>query len=667
MTHPFHKILEPISIRGVEIQNRIAMAPMGNDCMIIAGEGFNSRAIDYFIERARGGVGLIITGMFKVENEVEPISPHIFPLITRGVIPSFAELAETVHSLGSKIFVQLTAGYGRVGPPELLLMPPRAPSPMPSYWNPATICKELTIEEIEHYVKSFGVAAEIVAEAGVDGVEIHAVHEGYLLDQFAIAMFNRRTDKYGGDLRRRLTFPIEIVQEIKKRVGKEFPVSLRFSIKSFIKELGQGGLPEETFEEKGRDLEEGLQAAKYLEEAGYDAFDADCGSHEAWYWAHPPVYQRHGCLLPFISELKKVLNVPVLASGRLEVPELAERVISEDNADIVLIGRGLLTDPYWVRKVEQGKTERIRPCIGCHDGCLERLVSCLPMSCAVNPAVGRERLYKLQRAEEPRTVMIIGGGVGGMEAARVAALRGHRVTLYEKSESLGGHLLAALIPDFKKDLKRLLEWYHQELGDLEVDIKLGVEVHSDLVDRERPDFTIIATGSRSRILDVPGVEKDVVTTDIDLLQGRKEAGARVLIVGGGMNGCETALWLAQQGKEVTIVEVLPELMTAGKVRIPHANRLMLLDLLKFNRVKVLTRGTVTAIQGGGATLEIGGIEKRKIEADTIVFSVGLKPCRELYHSLVGRVPYVFLIGDAREVRNVMGSVWDAYEVARAIQ
>lgn len=642
------------------------MAPMGNDCMVHPDGSLDRCAIDYFVERARGGVGLIITGMFKVENEIEPTSPGTVPLISHGGLPSYFELADAVHSLGSKIFLQLTAGFGRVGPPGLLLKPPRAPSAVPSYWDPKIICQALTAEEVGHYVRSFGDAAKIVAEAGIDGVEVHAVHEGYLLDQFATAMFNQRADRYGGDLRGRLTFPIEIVHEIKKSVSEDFPVVLRFSVKSFVKGWNQGGLPGEAFAEQGRDLEEGLQAASILEEAGYDAFDADCGSHEAWYWAHPPVYQIHGSLLPFISELKKVVAVPVLGAGRLDIPELAEEAISEDKVDMVSIGRGLLTDPYWVRKIEEGHPERIRPCIGCHDGCLERICVSLPISCAVNPTVGREGSYGLEFVKKPKKVMIVGGGVAGLEAARAAALRGHEVVLYEKGNSVGGHLIAASIPSFKKDLERLLEWYRLELEGLKVPLQLGIEVTPALIEGEKPDVTVIATGSRSRCLDIPGIGKASVSTDIDLLLGRKKAGEKVVIVGGGMNGCETSLWLAQQGKKVTLVEILPELMMTGKVPVPHANRLMLLDLLEFHHVEVLTRSSIAEVKEEGVVLVGKGPDKKEIAADTVGISVGLTPSRDLYDALIGKIPYLFLIGDAREVRNVMGSVWDAYEVARAI-
>jgi 2-enoate reductase len=666
METDFVKILEPTKIGSVEIKNRIAMAPMGNFCLTNPDGSFGQRAIDYFIERARGGVGLIITGICKVENEIEPVSSSIVPVVTRASLASFMELTEAVHALGSKIFVQLTAGFGRVGHPSILSKSPIAPSAIPNYWIPSITCRELTTEEVEHYVKCFGDAAEIVKEAGVDGVEIHAVHEGYLLDQFTISMFNRRSDKYGGDLAGRLTFPVEIVREIKKRAGETFPVSLRFSLKSFIKDWRQGGLAEEEFEEKGRDVEEGLESAKMLEAAGYDSFNADCGSYDGWYWAHPPVYQKHGCLLPYVSKLKDVLTVPVMAAGRLGIPELAEKALADGQADIISIGRALLTDPYWVRKVENNRTEHIRPCIGCHDGCLGRIFLARPLSCAVNPTVGRENLYRLQRADIPKKVMVIGGGVAGMETVRVAVQRGHKVTLYEKSDNLGGHLIEASVPEFKNDLERLLNWYKVELDDIEFDAKLGEQVTTELIEEEKPDAVVIATGSVSRIPDIPGIKNDKVATDIDLLLGNKKAGKKVVIAGGGMIGCETALWLAQEGKEVTIIEELPELMAAGKEPIPHANRIMLLDLLKLHCVTLVNGFYIAEVTDDGVGLVSHNFERKQIEADTVAISIGLRPNREIYDNLVGKIPYIYLIGDARAPRNVMGSIWDAYEVARSL-
>jgi 2-enoate reductase len=280
----------------------------------------------------------------------------------------------------------------------MLIDRPIAPSAIPNYWDPTVTCRELTTEEVESLVKKAGESAEIAAASGFDGVEIHAVHEGYLLDQFTIELFNRRKDKYGGNLEGRLNFPIEIVKEIKKRVGRSFPVSLRYSIKSYIKDWNQGGLPDEKFEERGRDIEEGLKVAKILEKAGYDAFDADGGSYDAWYWAHPPVYQKHGCYLPLTEKLKEVVSVPVLVAGRLDIPDLAKKVLNDGKAaDMIVIGRGLLADPYWPKKVLRGETKRIRPCIGCQDGCLGRIFIGRPLSCAVNPACGREDEYGIKK------------------------------------------------------------------------------------------------------------------------------------------------------------------------------------------------------------------------------------------------------------------------------
>ncbi|HOC52327.1 MAG TPA: FAD-dependent oxidoreductase [Caldisericia bacterium] len=663
MSDKFSKILEPIKIGTVEIKNRIAMAPMGILGLTNPDGSLTKRGIDYYVERARGGTGLIITGAFKVECEIDACAPNI--LFSAASLTSFAELAETVHAFGSKIFVQLTAGFGRSGHPMMLLKQPVAPSAIPNYWNPNITCRELKTEEVEHIVKCFGEAAEICAMADIDGVEIHAVHEGYLLDQFTIAFFNRRTDKYGGDLMGRLTFPIEIVREIKNKVGKNFPVALRFSVKSYIKDWRQGGLPNEDFEEKGRDVEEGLKVAKILEAAGYDAFDADAGTYDAWYWAHPPTYQEHGCYLPLIEKLRKVIKAPIIVAGRMELPELAEKVLEEGTADMIGIGRGLLTDPYWVKKVEEDRVEDIVPCTGCHDGCLGRIFLGRPLSCAINPAVGRESDYRLEPANNQKNVMCIGGGVAGLEAARVAAIRGHKVTLYEKSNNLGGHLIEVSIPKFKEDYKRLLDWYKIQLKKLNVDIKLNTEVTFDLIKKEKPDVTIIATGSKPIIPVIPGIEKDKVATATDVLLGNKEVGEKVVVVGGGLVGCETALWLAQQGKKVTIVEMLNDLMIAG-LPVPHANRIMLIDLLKFNKVEVITNHSLMEVTDEGVNLIDKNFKKISVPGDNVVLAIGLKPNKELYDNLVGKVPNLYLIGDARDVRNVMYSIWDAYELARVI-
>lgn len=663
MTAKFSRLLEPITIGKVEIKNRVAMAPMGVLGLLNPDGSLGRRGIEYYIERAKGNVGLIITSVYKVENDIDPMI-HGVPLVTHAALAPFAELSEAVHALGSKIFVQLTAGFGRVAHPRMLRGEPVSASAIPNYWQPDVTCRELQTPEVEKLVKAFGRSAEILAAAGIDGVELHG-HEGYLFDQFTTSLWNRRTDKYGGDLKGRLRFPIEVLHEIKLRVGKDFPVQYRYGLKHYAKAFNSGALAGEHFAEAGRDVEEGLRMAKILESAGFDALHVDAGCYDSWYWAHPPIYQEHGCMIDMAAQVKKMVKIPVIGVGRLEIPDLAEQVIAEDKADMVAIGRGLLTDAFWVKKLEQGRPEHIRPCIGCHDGCMGRIFLGRPLSCAVNPIVGRERTYGMERAQTPRKVMVIGGGVAGLEAARTSASRGHRVTLHEKTNALGGHLIEASVPEFKKDLARLLDWYKVELEDLDLTVKLNSEVTPALVDQEKPDAIIVATGSKPIMPEVPGIDKPSVATATDLLLGRKTAGNTVVVIGGGLIGCETALWLAQQGKSVTIVEMLNDLMVAG-IPVPHMNRIMLLDLLAFHGVGVMNGNALLEVTDTGVMLIDKAFKKKSLAADTVAIAIGLRPDQELYKNLRGKTPDLYVIGDAREARNIMGSIWDAYEVARAI-
>ena len=656
-------LLEPIKIGKVEIKNRVAMAPMGIGGLTNADGSPGPRAVDYYIERARGGVGLIITSNYKVENEID-LLPQNFMLVTPAALAPLAELAEVVHAFGTKIFFQLTAGFGRVASPRMLRGQPVSASATSNYWDPTLTCRELTTPEIENLIKAFGVAALILAEAGIDGIELHG-HEGYLFDQFATALWNHRTDKYGGDLAARLNFPVEALLEIKRQVGQKFPVQYRFGLKHYIKAPGVGALPSEEYVEIGRDIVEGVQMAKMLEKAGFDALHVDAGCYESWYWAHPPGYHEHGCMVDLALEVKKVVKIPVIAVGRLDLPELAERVIAEGQADMVSIGRGLLADPFWVKKLAEGRKEHIRPCISCHEGCMGRLVSGKPISCAVNPSCGRERAYALEPVHNSKDLMVIGGGPAGMEAARVAALRGHKVVLYEKTDKLGGHLAEISAMAFKADELRLLNWYKTELADLQIEIRLNTKVTPEFAYEKNPDAVIVATGSKPIALAFPGADGEMLITAVELLAGEKQAGERVVVIGGGRVGCETALWLAQQDKEVTIVERLDGLMLAGSP-IPRMNRTMLLDLLKLHKVNVMTNVSLFEVIDEGVVLINKSFRKTTIAADTLVAAVGLEPEQEAYKMLRGQMPDLYIIGDARETRNIMSAVWDAYEVARAI-
>lgn len=661
----YSRLFEPIKIGNVEIKNRIAMAAMGMTGMSTLEGGFSSRIANYYVERARGGTGLIITGLVKVENEIEKMQPGGTPmplLNPRHFITTTSEMTERIHCYGSKIFLQLTLGWGRVLP-RVLDKPPVAPSPIPNYWDPSITCRELTTEEVETMVQKTALSASIAAQAGFDGVEIHAVHEGYLLDQFTMPFFNKRTDKYGGDFEGRMRLPIELVQAIKKTVGQNFPVSLRYSVKSFIKDWNQGGLPGEDFVEKGRDMPEGLKVAQVLEKAGYDAFTADAGSYDAWYWAHPPGYQEPGCYLPFTEQLKQVVNVPVIVAGRLERPEVAIKALEDNKADMVALGRGLLVDPSWPKKVMDGTIEKIKPCLGCHS-CLNRLAQGRVVSCAVNPACCREAEYTITPADKKKNVVIVGGGIAGMEAARIAALRGHTVRLFEKTGRLGGHLIEASVPNFKHDERRLLDWYIRELADLKVEINLNTLVSKESLLKMNADEIIIATGSKTFIPKIPGISNEKVGTATDYLLGRKNAGVKVVVVGGGLSGCETALWLKQQNKQVTLIEMLPELM-GGVDPVPHPNKTMLLDMLNFNGVTALTNTRLHKITNEGVEVIHSNLREKVIPADSIVISVGMQSDQELFREMGAR-SNIYLIGDSRDPKNILNAIWNAYEVTRTI-
>ncbi len=658
----YFRLFETVNIGKVTLKNRLAMAPMGINGFWEPGGTLNQAGIDYYRQRVRGGVGLIITGAFKVENEVEPDYNRL-PRVNNKLIPALAEICAFSHALGTKVFVQLTAGWGRVSRHVNSSILPVSASPVPCFWDPRINTRALTTEEVEKIVHAFGHAAQMLSAAGIDGIELHG-HEGYIFDQFTTAIWNKRTDKYGGNLKCRLTFPLEVLSEIRKNTGADFPVQYRMGLKHYIKSLNAGALPGEAFTEAGQDIEQGLEMARLLEEAGFSSLHVDAGCYDSWYWAHPPVYQKNGCLAEMAAQVKKIVMIPVMAVGRLDIPDLAEQIIEKGQADLIALGRGLLADPDWVNKVKENREKFIRPCIGCHEGCMSRLSSGKPLSCAVNPACGREKSYTMTPLKQARRILVVGGGVAGMEAARVAAIRGHRVALYEKKRELGGHLLAASVPDFKSDLRRLIRWYEIQMLDTGVEVRLGSPATLELVREENPDVILFAGGSKPIQYDLLNNYYPRVMTATDLLSGKKKAGKKVLVVGGGLIGCETALWMAQQGKQVTIVEILPALMSGG-IPVPHINRLMLLDLIGFYNIDVLTQTKLERLEGDNAILEQDS-GRQLLQVDNIIIAAGLEPEDGLYKQLKREFSPVFLIGDCRQPGNVMNAIWNACDIAREI-
>ena len=627
------------------------MAPMGIVGFAEPDGRLSQRGIDYYAARAKGGTGLIITGLFRVHRWVE--QPKNLPFVhdamtdSRLYVTTLNELADAVHDYGTKIAIQLTAGFGRVATHEHLSEGEAvAPSVLPCYWDPNRMTREMTIKEIRQLVNAFESAAKVISDAGIDAIELHG-HEGYLFDQFKTALWNKRTDRYGGDLDGRLRFSLEAIEAVKKGAGKDFPLIYRFGLTHHL--VG------------GREIEEGLEIACKLEAAGIDALDVDAGCYETWYWPHPPTTQPPGCMVNMAEMVKKVVKIPVMAVGKLGYPELAERVLQEGKADFILLGRALLADEEWPNKVKSGRLEDIRPCIGDHE-CFKRIRERKYLSCTVNPTVGMEREFTIRKAETRKSVLVVGGGPGGMEAARIAALRGHKVTLWEKGDALGGNLISASVPDFKWDYRSLIDYLSAQIRKLGVTIELGKEATPELIQAMKPEVVFIATGGTPIIPEIPGVEKKHVATAIDLLSGKKRAGESVVVVGGGLIGCETALYLAQKGKKVTIVEILDNIARDMFA----VNRMHLLKMLEDANVKILTNINVLEITDEGIIITDKYGKRSMLSADTVVLALGLRSDKGLLETLDGAMPGAYFIGDCIEPRKVLNAIWEGFRRARLI-
>jgi len=653
------KLFEPGTIGKLSLKNRIVMAPINTGLSFKEG-WLTQRGIDLFAARAKGGAGLIITTFMSPSKKLEPsIGEPV--LDSRQSISWLSDLAEAVHDYGAKVCVQLCPGFGRNATPNPAL--PHggliAPSPLPCVKDPNVIARELTIEEIEELVKDFEFSAKIISDAGIDAIEIHA-HQGYLTDEFMTALWNKRTDKYGGDLDGRLRFPLELIAAVRRAAGADFPITFRYPISHYL--------------DGGRDVEEGLEIARRLEAAGVNAIDVNGGCYETYNLAQPPTSQPRGCWVELAEMTKKVVNVPVIVAGKLGYPELAEKVLQEGKADFIALARYLLADPDWPNKVREGRTEDIIPCVGCHEGCIKRRRFFKGISCAVNPATGREKELAITPAEKKKTVLVVGGGPGGMEAARVAALRGHKVTLWEKGNALGGNLIPASAPDFKDDYRLLINYLSTQIKKLGVTVELGKEATPELILSMNSKVIIIATGATSIIPEINGIDKGIekgkVISAVDLLLGKGEVGESVVVIGGGRNGCEAALYLAQQGKKVTIVKRsdsrLPLDMLQGWGITPNPNAIDLLRLLDEANVKILLSTNTLEITDTGVVIADAQGERSALEADTIVFSRGMKPNRELQEALQDKLSEVYAIGDCVEPRVVLNAMWEGYRTSRLI-
>lgn len=688
MDSKLESLFTPWKIGNVEIKNRIVMTSMGGTDLFgwMEKNHFDRAGADFILEVAKNNAGLVLPGCQPVYN----------PMFGQWLYKNkkmYSELAEWMpefHKTGAKLFVQLTAGFGRsftispmmeklyVNPLLRVLSKPfmdldkitATASSSPNRWSDKVPSREMNKKEIKELIRAFGKSAKLLKDAGVDGVEVHAVHEGYLLDQFALKYVNKRTDEYGGSLENRYRFAIEVVKEIKKACGEDFPVSLRYSVVSKTKGFRKGALPGEEYTEAGRDFEESIAAARLLQDAGVDMLNCDNGTYDAWYWAHPPIYMPENCNLEDVKNLKKHVEIPLVCAGRLD-PLVAADAIDKGDLDGAGFARPFLADPEWVTKLMEDRNEDIRPCILCHNGCFnmchykgvpndQELSDSLHLArCAVNAETMQREKHFIKKTNRPKTVYIVGGGIGGMECARVLKLRGHNPVIYEQSDELGGTFRAASTESYKTKHRQLLDWYKRQMEILDIEVHLGKRI-DNVKEFGRKSDIIIATGARPRILkSVPGYE--LMIEACDFLKG-KEVGQKVAVIGGGLTGCEIAYELCLMGKEPIIIEMKDDLVSQKGVCL--ANSSYLREYFELHKVPVYLESTLREVRDDRIIVNDKDGDPFEIACDSVISSAGYIPAPLVRED--DRTSNIDYVGDCKEVGNLRTVIWRAYEVAMRI-
>ena len=678
-------LFTPWRIGNCEIKNRIVLTSMGGTDLFgwMEKNHFDKDGARFIMEVAKNNAGLVLPGCQPVYNPMFGQWLHK----NKKMYQDLKEWMPEFHKTGAKLFVQLTAGFGRsftiselmetlyTNKALRVLSKPfmdldkitASASPSPNRWSDKVPSREMTVAEIREFVDAFAETAKLLQDAGVDGVEIHAVHEGYLLDQFTLRYVNHRTDEYGGSFENRYRFPVEIVQAIKKACGKDFPVSLRYSVISKTKGFRQGALPGEEYTEVGRDMEESERAAKYLQDAGYDMLNCDNGTYDAWYWAHPPIYMPENCNLEDVEHIRSFVDIPVVCAGRLD-PRTAADAIAEGKLDGAGFARPFLADQAWVTKMMEGREEDIRPCILCHNGCFnmchykgvpndQDLSDSLHLSrCAVNAETMQWEKHYIQPAAVSRRVHIIGGGIGGMEAARVLKLRGHEPVIHEKESELGGTFIAASAESYKGKLRQLLAWYRRQMELMEIEVHLNEEISG--TERFGSDPVIIATGAVPKLpKNVSGYERMIEACDY--LKGAP-VGETVAVIGGGLTGCEIAYELALQGKKPVIVEMKDDLIAQKGVCL--ANSSYLREWFALHKVPVYLETTLKEVGEQSIICRGKDGSETEIPCDSVISSIGYVP-----NPLREKGKNVTLIGDCDKVGNLRTVIWSAYEAAMKIK
>jgi 2,4-dienoyl-CoA reductase-like NADH-dependent reductase (Old Yellow Enzyme family)/thioredoxin reductase len=639
-------LFTPFKIGKMEVKNRIVMSPMGLNAAHPDGR-IDDDEIHYFEERARGGTGLIIIGCQFLTKELAQGSLEGY-LDRTYVIPQLTNLCEAVQKYGTKISAQLSCGTGKNAFSNMLDDVPVSASEIPSMFNPELLCRALTVEEIHEIMKQFAFSAELLKNAGFNAIEVHA-HAGYLVDQFMSAVWNKRTDEYGGSLENRMRFAVEIVRAIRGAVGPDYPILFRIACKHHF--------------EGGRTIEETLPLLKILEDAGVDALDIDSGSYENIEYIFPPAYLGDACMVDVCEPVRKAVKIPLLNSGN-HTPETAVELIESGNADFVMFGRPLIADPYIANKLFWGKRDEVRPCIRCNEDCIGRIITRLTkISCSVNPIAGFENRINDYKAQKRKRVVVIGGGPGGMEAARSSAIAGHEVMLFEKDSALGGQLKSAATPEFKSQLRELVQWYSHQMEIHKVDVHLNTEITDDSPELETADAIIIATGALPLMPKIKGIENtiDIITahTNQDKLEGN-----RIIYCGGGLSACDSALETAMKGKKAAIIEMLDEVA----INDHFINKAALIPMLKQYGVEIYTGHKVLEITSDGVKAVTKDGKDVFIEGNTVVAAFGMKANNSLAEKIDSKYHIkTRIIGDCQKVGKVGNAVREGFYAGRYLE